>query len=321
MAQSSDSYVFFVGDVALDEYYRTERFPKIREKVIVHTLPAQTGGMIANAACVHAGYGAATKFMTALNSGPVSRRLCDDLAAHGLDMEHMVVDDTLPDAKTIIILAEGEHTVFIPTLGIQRIEISASALDALCAARHIYSTFCEIRPLRCGDMDVRDILTKARDNGCDWWCDLDVADIGADEHWLLEHVGVLFLNEIGFRNILTGADERTTLDYLFAKGIETVVVTHAGDGCRVYRRGEEFHVPGIRVEPVDVTGAGDTFCSTFLHAFDKTADLRLSAEFANYAAARSVTMLGARSGACGVEAVLDFIRDSGGDASLFSALR
>lgn len=321
MAKSGDSHVFFVGDVALDEYYETDRFPGLKEKVIVRTLPAQTGGMIANAACVYAGYGAKTKFMTALNSGPVSQRLLADLASKGIDLEHMVCDDSLPDAKTIIILAEGEHTVFIPTLGIQRIEITPEALDDLCRAKHIYSTFCEIAPLRCGDMGVRGILAKARANGCGWWCDLDVADIGEDEHWLLESVKVLFLNELGLRNIRNNANEKETVAYLFSKGIEMIIVTLAGEGCRVYVNGENFHVPGIKVEPVDVTGAGDTFCSSFLFAFDRTSDLRLAAEFANFAAARSVTVMGARAGACGIDAVLDFIGESGGDPLRFAVLR
>ena len=44
------SRIFFIGDVSLDEYYQAEYFPKIKEKILVKTLPAQMGGSIANAA-------------------------------------------------------------------------------------------------------------------------------------------------------------------------------------------------------------------------------------------------------------------------------
>jgi ribokinase len=47
-------YAVFVGDVALDEYYRADYWPTIKDKAIVHALPAVPGGMIANAACVAA---------------------------------------------------------------------------------------------------------------------------------------------------------------------------------------------------------------------------------------------------------------------------
>ena len=107
---------FFIGDVAMDEYYSAPYFPKIKEKILVQTLPAQMGGMIANAACVYAGYGAPVSFLTALNPGAVSKALCKGLNEAGIDTEFMVWDESLPDAKTIIILAEGEHTVFILSL-------------------------------------------------------------------------------------------------------------------------------------------------------------------------------------------------------------
>ena len=65
--------VFFIGDVALDEYYEAPYFPKIKEKIIVHTLAPQMGGSIANAACVFSGYDRKERphFMTALNTGSI----------------------------------------------------------------------------------------------------------------------------------------------------------------------------------------------------------------------------------------------------------
>ena len=82
--------VFFIGDVAMDEYYSAPYFPKIKEKILVQTLPAQMGGMIANAACVYAGYGAPVSFLTALNPGVVSKELCRGLNEAGIDTEFMV---------------------------------------------------------------------------------------------------------------------------------------------------------------------------------------------------------------------------------------
>lgn len=154
----------------MDEYYSAPYFPKIKEKILVQTLPAQMGGMIANAACVYAGYGAPVSFLTALNPGAVSKELCRGLNEAGIDTEFMVWDESLPDAKTIIILAEGEHTVFIPTLNLQRIELSGEAMEALRQADYIYSTFCELRPLRFGEMTACQVLedVKARGAGCGW---------------------------------------------------------------------------------------------------------------------------------------------------------
>ena len=70
--------VIFLGDVALDEYFRTDRWPGSGEKVDIVPAGSLVGGMIANAAAVHAGYGAPTRFLWAMNESLLSR-----LAARG----------------------------------------------------------------------------------------------------------------------------------------------------------------------------------------------------------------------------------------------
>ena len=309
--------VFFIGDVAMDEYYSAPYFPKIKEKILVQTLPAQMGGMIANAACVYAGYGAPVSFLTALNPGAVSKALCKGLNEAGIDTEFMVWDESLPDAKTIIILAEGEHTVFIPTLNLQRIELSGEAMEALRQADYIYSTFCELRPLRFGEMTACRVLEDVKSRGCRLWVDLDVADIQDGDEALFGYVDTLFVNEKGYKNLekRAGGD---VCAWLYGKGVQRLIVTQAEKGCTVYCRDEEtFSVDGLKVPVVDVTGAGDTFCSSFLYGYTRGMGLRQCAKFANYAASRAVTELGARAGAVGAEAVLDWVERHGGDRAEF----
>lgn len=313
--------VFFIGDVALDEYYSAPYFPKIKDKVLVQTLPPEMGGMIANAACVYASYGAEASFLAALNSGEISRKLCGGLKDAGLDTTHMVWDDTLPDSKTIIILAEKEHTVFIPTMNIQTIELPDAAFAALCASHYLYSTFCELRPLRHKGLDVFEVLDKVKLGGCKLWCDLDVADIREDDERFFEYVDTLFINETGYERLAARTPNAAVSEWLFAKGIQMLIVTKSSEGCGVFLPGHaEIAVPGVRVPVVDVTGAGDTFCSSFLYAHTRTDDVMLCAEFANYAAARAVAHMGPRAGAAGVVAVLDFIKANEGDHDNFSFL-
>ena len=313
--------VFFIGDVALDEYYSAPYFPRIKDKVLVQALSSQMGGMIANAACVYASFGGRASFLAALNSGAVSRQLCDGLQEAGLDVTYMVWDDSLPDSKTIIILAENEHTVFIPTLNLQKIELPLAALDAICASDYLYSAFCELRPLHHRELDAAGILARAKASGCRLWCDLDVADIRDEDERFFEYVDTLFVNEAGFQNLTARAPGGDVPGWLFSKKLTLLVVTKAENGCAVFESGkEEYAVHGINVPVVDVTGAGDTFCSSFLYARTRTGDIRLCAEFANFAAARAVTGMGPRAGADGVDAVLDFMCTNGGDPNRFSFL-
>lgn len=312
--------VFFIGDVALDEYYQTDYFPRLKEKVIMHAMPAQMGGSIANAACVFSAAGNHPHFLTALNSSPVSHKLIDGLNAAGIDTTDMVCDDSLPDAKCIIILAENEHTVFISTLGIETIQIDEGTYRRLCEGDYIYSNLCEISPLCYDGKKGAELLNAIRANGTKLWCDLDCANASPKEMELLKCMDAVFLNEAGEEKMeqLLGADWKKQM---FDMGLSLLVVTKAECGCEVYRPGEDvLRIGGISVPVSDVTGAGDTFGSSFLHAWLRCGNISLSAEYANYAAARSVTGIGARCGAVPAEEVLRFIAEHGGDPERFRCI-
>lgn len=317
MTEVSNEKVFFVGDVATDEYYQAPYFPSIKEKIIVHALEPQMGGMIANAACVFASYGVPAQFMTALKPSENSRNLCAGLERAGLDTSHMVWDETLPESKTIVILAEDEHTVFIPTMGITRIEIPEETLQALRKADYVYSNFWEIAPLASGDLSGLDLLLDLKAHGTKIWCDLDVAEFGPGHEELLSALDVVFVNEAGEKSLEEHLGDNP-IGELHARGVRMVVVTLAERGACVYVAGEKpIAVEGWPVEVVDVTGAGDTFCSSFLYASLRCDDVELCAKFANAAAARAVCGMGPRSGAVGVGPVLDFMEQRGVDTTPF----
>lgn len=60
-------------------------------------------------------------------------------------------------------------------------------------------------------------------------------------------------------------------------------------------------MPGVPVDVVDVTGAGDTYCSSFVSMMEACGDPAMAGTFATYAASLAITSLGARSGAVGTQ--------------------
>ena len=306
-------YSFFIGDVALDEYYSAPYFPKIKEKIVVRTLDSQIGGMVANAASIYAAYEQNPCFLAMLNSGPTTQRLCKELQNSGVDTSYVQYNDDLPDSKTIIILSEKdhEHTVFIPTLGLQHFEIDRAVLEKLCGAKYIFTNIVEIKPLCCGPLKAIEILKQVRAGGATVVFDLDVADIEPEDENLLSEVDILFLNELGIQRLSGNETMEIALNRLFNYGVQMVVVTRAEMGAEVFTKEKHIKVEGHKVEVVDVTGAGDTFCSSFIFAWDKTRNIQIAAAFANGAAARAVTMMGARSGIASSDTILDFLVEKG----------
>lgn len=108
---------FFIGDVALGEYYTAERGPGIADKDLIRELPTECGGSIANAAVVHAGLGGATEFISLLNESALSARLIADLAENGVSTRHMLRQPGIPESRNLIFLVAGEHVVLTVEMG------------------------------------------------------------------------------------------------------------------------------------------------------------------------------------------------------------
>jgi sugar/nucleoside kinase (ribokinase family) len=300
---NNKKYCVYIGDVALDEYYRAEYWPTIKDKALVEALPAVPGGMIANAACVAAALGLQVKFGSTLNSGAITQALLADLESSHVDTSLVMFDETLPDSKTMIFLVNDEHTIFIPKLGQRVLELSEKQLNILASALFIYSTPSEMARLRCGTLDGNGVIDYCREKGARLVYDLDVDYIkdGSEEHY--KRLDIAFFNEVGFRSYCGARNDATAAEQLLSYGLAYVVVTFAEKGCHVYSRDGHFHSPAYPVEVVDVTGAGDTFCSSFLFAIYEGKDAKYAADFANAAASICVSQLGARAGAVSADVV------------------
>ena len=305
--------IFFIGDVALDEYYHAPYWPKMKEKILVNTLPARPGGMIANAACVASALGVEAHFLALLNSGDITVKLIEDLKLNNINTEWIQFDNALPDAKTIIVIADGEHTVLIPTLGIERIEISQETIDFIKRCDYLYTTLCEFQPLNCGGKNSLEILSEIRKSGCKTVFDMDVNEFTPEEKVFLKGVDILFINELGFELMKKSRTEEISVQEILHLGVKLLIVTQGADGCKVFQGKEHWKFPGIHTEVEDVTGAGDTFAGSFIYAYHKWQDPYRAAVFAVGAATRCVRKFGARSGVGSEREVLDFLSKSGID--------
>lgn len=93
---------------------------------------------------------------------------------------------------------------------------------------------------------------------------------------------------------LTGLESPDAIaDRYLSLGAPLVALKMAADGCLVATPQVRFRVPGHKVEPVDATGAGDTFDGSFLARLLAGDDLETAARYANVAAALSTTGYGA----------------------------
>lgn len=105
---------------------------------------------------------------------------------------------------------------------------------------------------------------------------------------VLAFVDLLVLNEVEAEQLEANLDKPLT-----ALGVDDIVVTLGADGCRwLNEEGEETHVPAIPVDPIDTTGAGDTFTGYLVAGLDRGMPMRQALDLATRAGALMVTRLG-----------------------------
>jgi len=299
-------YTIFLGDVALDEYYRTDSWPVIGGKAFADQMEPKHGGMIANGACVYAALGGNARFMTPLNTGIISRILVEGLRESGVDPAYVIWDDSLADSKCIIFLTGDNNTVMIVNTGLKEILISDEYFTALQEAEFLYSTVSDLLRLRYQDKSGMEVVSKLRQAGVKILCDLDTGFLDEDREENYKELDIAIFNHIGFDRYKKDRDEKRAVADLLSYGISLVVITDGSEGCRVFTADEEFSVPAFQVDAVDVTGAGDTFSASLLYALQHM-ELREAVRFASAAAAICVRGIGARAGAVSKEQVSAFL--------------
>lgn len=103
-------------------------------------------------------------------------------------------------------------------------------------------------------------------------------------------------------------------DVFVKKGVKNVVVKMGSKGSYLRKEGETegtIYPPFYVENPVDTTGAGDSFCSGFLSAFANGMPVEECMVFANATGALSVMEKGATTGMKTFEETLDFIKTRG----------
>lgn len=272
--------VICLGSINIDHVYRVERAPAASETVAARDYTVHLGGKGANQAIAAARAGARVAMVGAI--GTDGARALATLSAMGVDTAGVATrEDTATGHAVILVEPSGEN----------RIVIHAGA-NASVDATLIERALGLGQP---GDWlltqnetaSVAEAMAAARAKG------LRTAHAAAPFEpdacaAVLPHTDLLALN----------AGEAAALaDRLGvapdALPVAMTLVTHGEDGASLFSEGKVARVPGLKVEAVDTTGAGDCFLGTLVAALDEGLDRAEALRLANAASALAVTRPGA----------------------------
>jgi sugar/nucleoside kinase (ribokinase family) len=298
-----------VGLNATDTLIPVSYFPRSGSKVEIHSAHALLGGQVASAIAACQQWGLLTRYVG---------KLGEDRAAllHRAEFERLGVETHLFTARNchsqqafILVDPSGERTVLWkrdPRLTLLPEELNREWIE-------------NARALHLDGHDTRAATLAAqwaRDAGVPVFADLD--DLYPGHEFLLQSIDFLITSRDIPTRLTNEADLRIALPRVHRRyGCRLTAATLGEDGVLAWD-GERFHyVPAYVIDPVDTTGAGDTFHAGFIYSFLRGWPLPCQLEFACAAAALNCTALGARGGIQPVERIEQFMATNRKHAAAF----
>lgn len=285
--------IIVVGSTNVDLVARVAHLPLPGETVGNADYTTAYGGKGANQAIAAARSGGDVVFATSLGDDSYGSALIPYFLDNAIGPEYLFMEQDTPTGVAIILVADnGENCIAVAPganrmLGdgkIQRIHEAIDRAEYLLLQMEIPYTSV----VRLIDYAYR-VGTKVI---------LNPAPAMPLEPDLLRKISLLILNETE-AEILSGLrlaehDPATLAARLHKMGPETVILTLGASGAYICSPTIQQPVRAFRVNTVDTTAAGDTFCGALTAQLTRTHDLLEAVEYATAAAALAVTKLGAQ---------------------------
>lgn len=277
------------GDISIDVAVRVPHLPEPDEKLWVEVVGDQQGGMGANAAAAFAALGGRAALVAAVGDDERGRAALADLDARGIDLSGVAHLDAATFWTLALLAGDGEKSLLqfaTPALHVPWQTVDWSVLDGAAFAHTIADE---------GEGNLR-LIAEARARGVRVSIDIEPSELdGGLRARLLEGADVIFTTPRAVASLGGPAEPEAAGRWLLDQGPGIVTLTLARDGCLVTTADAPgLRVPGVPVDAVDTTGAGDCFAGAFLWALCRGRSAHEAARLANSMAALSTTAMGSR---------------------------
>lgn len=288
--------ILVAGSANLDFVVRAPHIPSPGETVLGRDFKTFPGGKGANqaVACARAG-GVPTHMLLALGEDAFAAPLEASLTDAGVQL-HLVRVKDQPTGTAFICVSDDAENAITVAPGANE-QLKPEHWPVLTGLTHLLLQLETPLPT------VTAYAQAARAQGVT--VVLNAAPAQALPAELLRCVDVLIVNE-GELATVSGQQGRIAQG-LQALSTPTVVVTLGAHGCCARSPTGHDLQPAFAINPVDTTGAGDTFCGALVAALSQGATLAQALRQASAAGALACTQLGAQSSIPSAAAVSEFL--------------
>lgn len=259
------------GSINMDLIASVERLPEPGETVAGSAFNTAAGGKGANQALAARRAGAGVRMVGAVGSDAFAEPALQLLAEAGADLSSVARSNLPTGTAHILVDEKGENVIAVVASANGTITpADADRTIASMNAGDILMLQLEVPPAA-----VEEALKQAKARGI--VSVINIAPLTADAARLGRMADIVIANETEFERLagksdMTASEREDAMKVLHAETGQILIVTLGAEGVVAISDGALHRAQGLKIEPVDTVGAGDTFCGYFAAALDQKLD-------------------------------------------------
>jgi len=301
--------IVVVGSVNMDLIVKLRKLPVVGETVIGGTFKMSPGGKGANQAVAAAKLGAESYFVGRIGADDFGKALMENFKRTGVNSEYVTVDRDAHTGVALIMVDQAGKNLIAVASGANS---KCSVEDVDRAKDLIEKASVLLLQLEIPVEVVQHAALLAKQGRSK--VILNPAPARPLPKKLFELIDVIVPNEVE-AEVLTGipvkdlSSAREAGEKLLGFGTEAVVITLGERGALLVEKEGYDLVPGVSVEAVDTTGAGDAFCGALAFALATGKSLKEAVFIANCAGALATTKIGAQEALPTLKELESFLKE------------
>lgn len=282
--------ILVFGSLNVDLVVTVEKLPTPGETVVGEAYRVVAGGKGANQALAARRAGAAVRMVGAVGRDGFAAIALHDLAESAVDLEGVARVEAPTGAAFIGVDRAGQNQIIVAS-GANRLARADQVRDEWLAAAGLLLLQMEV-PAE----ESWALLRRARAKGLTTL--LNVAPARPVPASVLPLIDWLAVNEIEALAVSAAAgraiDDPLEAARALADAGTATLVTLGSAGAAAFAPGEAWRIDALAIQPVDTTGAGDSFVGVFAAALDEGRPLPEALAWASVAGGLACTVAGAQ---------------------------